>query len=54
MALPFVVSGFLLLMSPGFINRFTASGLGWALLVGAGVLLLVGGFWLKKMVSIRF
>jgi tight adherence protein B len=54
MALPFVVSGFLLLTSPGFITRFTDSGLGWAMLLAAGVLLLIGGLWLKKMVSIRF
>jgi tight adherence protein B len=54
MALPFVVSGFLLLTSPGFITRFTDSGLGWVMLLAAGVLLLIGGLWLKKMVSIRF
>jgi tight adherence protein B len=54
MGLPFVVGGFLLLVSPGFITRFTASALGWAMLAGAGVLLVVGGLWLKKMVSIRF
>jgi tight adherence protein B len=54
MALPFVVTGFLALVQPTFIDRFTGSGLGWAMLVAAGLLLVVGGFWLKKMVSIRF
>jgi tight adherence protein B len=54
MALPFVVTVFLLLVQPTFISKFTASGLGWAMLVAAGLLLVVGGFWLKKMVSIRF
>jgi tight adherence protein B len=54
MALPFVVTGFLLMVQPTFITRFTASGLGWAMLVAAVLLLVAGGFWLKKMVSIRF
>jgi tight adherence protein B len=54
MALPFVVTGFLALVQPTFIDRFTGSGLGWAMLVAAGLLLVVGGLWLKKMVSIRF
>jgi Flp pilus assembly protein TadB len=43
-----------MMIQPSFITRFTASGLGIAMLVAAVLLLVVGGFWLKKMVSIRF
>jgi tight adherence protein B len=54
MALPFGIGGFISLTNPGYIARFTHSGLGWGMLVVAGLLLVGGGFWLKKMVSIRF
>jgi tight adherence protein B len=54
MCLPFGVGGFLLLVSPGYITRFTTSVLGWSMLVAAGVLLVLGGLWLRKTVRIRF
>jgi tight adherence protein B len=54
MALPFGIGGFIWLTNPGYLARFTHSGLGWGMLVFAGLLLVGGGFWLKKMVSIRF
>jgi tight adherence protein B len=54
MALPFGIAGFISMTNPGYIERFTTSGLGWGMLVLAVLLLAGGGFWLKKMVSIRF
>jgi len=54
MALPFGIGGFISLTNPGYIARFTESGLGWGMLVIAVLLLVGGGFWLKKMVSIKF
>jgi tight adherence protein B len=54
MALPFGIGGFIALTNPGYIARFTESGLGWGMLVIAVLLLVGGGFWLKKMVSIKF
>jgi tight adherence protein B len=54
MALPFGIGGFISLTNPGYIARFTTSLLGWGMLVVAVLLLVGGGFWLKKMVSIRF
>jgi tight adherence protein B len=54
MALPFGIGAFICLTNPGYLARFTTSALGWAMLGGAVLLLVVGGLWLKKMVSIRF
>jgi tight adherence protein B len=54
MALPFGVTGFILLTNPAYIGRFTESLAGYAMLAGAVVMLLVGGLWLKKTVAIRF
>jgi tight adherence protein B len=54
MALPFGVTGFISLTNPTYIGRFTESFTGYAMLGVAGVMLLVGGLWLKKTVAIRF
>jgi tight adherence protein B len=54
MVLPFGLSGFLLVSSPGYLDRFTQSPLGFSLLATAGVLLLTGGLWLRKVVSFKF
>lgn len=54
MALPFGIAGFIALTNPGYLAHFTESALGWAMLTVAVVLLVAGGLWLKKMVSIRF
>jgi tight adherence protein B len=54
MALPFGVTGFISLTNPAYIGRFTESLVGFTLLGVAGVMLLVGGLWLKKTVAIRF
>jgi tight adherence protein B len=54
LVLPFGIAGFLYMTNPAYLSRFTQSGLGWAMLVAAVVMLLVGALWLKKTVSIRF
>jgi tight adherence protein B len=54
MVLPFGLGGFLLVASPGYLDKFTQSPLGFMLLaVGAG-LLVAGGLWLRKVVSFKF
>ncbi|MFP5283032.1 MAG: type II secretion system F family protein [Actinomycetes bacterium] len=54
MALPFGILAFLSLTNPAYIATFTESLIGY-LLIAAGVLLLViGGLWLRKVVSFRF
>ena len=54
MALPFGVTGFISLTNPGYLAKFTQSLTGYAMLATAGVMLLVGAFWLKKTVAIKF
>jgi tight adherence protein B len=54
MALPVGVGGFLAAVRPEYIGRLTQSGLGWAMLAAAVVLLTVGGLWMRKTVRITF
>ncbi|WP_409333107.1 type II secretion system F family protein [Trujillonella humicola] len=54
MALPFGVSGFIFMTNPDHVRAFTGSLMGYAMLAGAALLLVVGALWLKKTVSIRF
>ena len=54
MALPFGVTGFISMTNPGYIAKFTQSLTGYALLAGAGFMLLVGGLWLRSTVRIKF
>lgn len=54
MALPFGVTAFLSISNPTYLAKFTESLTGYAMLGAAGVMLLVGGLWLKKTVAITF
>ncbi|RZU31212.1 type II secretion system F family protein [Blastococcus saxobsidens] len=54
MALPFGVTGFLSVSNPEYLAKFTESLVGYAMLGAAGLMLLVGGLWLKKTVAITF
>ena len=54
MALPFGIGGFIALTNPDYLAGFTETVVGYGMLAVAALLLVVGGFWLKKMVSIRF
>ncbi|MCW2684044.1 MAG: Type secretion system domain protein [Blastococcus sp.] len=54
MALPFGVTGFISLTNPGYLAKFTESAVGYGMLGGAVVMLLVGALWLKKTVAITF
>ena len=54
MALPFGIAAFIALTNPAYLAHFTESAVGWTMLAVALVLLVGGGLWLKKMVSIRF
>jgi len=54
MALPFGIGGFIGLTNPSYLAGFTESAVGYGMLAVALLLLVVGGLWLKKMVSIRF
>ncbi|MBC7517553.1 MAG: type II secretion system F family protein [Microbacteriaceae bacterium] len=53
-ALPFVVIGILLMTSPAYIAKFVQSPLGFVLMGVSVVMLVIGGLWLKKVVSFKF
>ena len=54
MVLPFGVGGFLMMSNPEYLAPLTQSLLGYGLLTIAGVLLVVGGLWLRKTVQVKF
>jgi tight adherence protein B len=53
-ALPFAIMGFISLTNPSYLAKFTQSFMGFAMLGGAALLMVVGMFWLKKTVAIKF
>jgi tight adherence protein B len=54
MALPFGIAGFLLVANPAYMLKFTHSLLGYGLLVASVALLVIGGLWLRKVVTFKF
>jgi tight adherence protein B len=54
MALPFGIAGFLLVANPAYMLKFTQSLLGYGLLVASVALLVIGGLWLRKVVTFKF
>jgi tight adherence protein B len=54
MALPFGVALFLSVTNPAYLLKLTHSLIGYGMLGAAAVLMIVGGLWLRKVVSFRF
>jgi tight adherence protein B len=54
MALPLGVLAFLSITNPAYIARFTESLAGYAMIAVGVFLLIAGGLWLRKVVSIKF
>lgn len=54
MVLPFGIGGFLAVITPSYVGQLFSSTLGYILLAAAGVLLLAGGLWLRKVISFKF
>jgi tight adherence protein B len=54
MALPFVVAGILLLITPNYLAPFVESALGIILLVLGAIMLTIGGVWMLKVTKIEF
>ena len=54
MALPFGVLAFLAITNPAYIAKFTESLAGYAMIAAGVLLLVVGGLWLRKVVSFKF
>jgi tight adherence protein B len=53
-ALPFAIVGFISMTNPSYLAKFTQSAMGYGMLAAVVVLMLMGGFWLKKTVAITF
>ncbi|WP_256840683.1 type II secretion system F family protein [Ornithinimicrobium cryptoxanthini] len=53
-ALPFFVVLVLSFINPGYLSRLTESVIGYAMIMVAMVLLLIGSWWLSKIVKIKF
>ena len=55
MALPVLIAGVLSILSPEYISQFLTSGLlGYAMILVALLMFAVGGFWMSRIVKIRF
>lgn len=55
MALPVLIAGILSLIAPDYISQFLTSGvLGYAMIVVAALMFAVGGFWMSRIVKIKF
>jgi tight adherence protein B len=54
MALPFGIAGFLVFANPEYMMKFTESLVGYCLIGACVVLLVIGGLWLRKVVSVTF
>ncbi|MDZ7675158.1 MAG: type II secretion system F family protein [Acidimicrobiales bacterium] len=52
--LPFGLLGFIMMSNPGYIEPMLSTGLGYVMLGAAGLMMLVGGLWLKKLVNPEF
>jgi tight adherence protein B len=53
-ALPVGIAGFVSMSNPSYMAKFTQSVAGYCMIAAAVVLMLLGGFWLKKTVAIKF
>ncbi|MGC5583567.1 type II secretion system F family protein [Ornithinimicrobium sp. W1665] len=54
MALPFVMTGLLVLVNPTYIGVLTQSPLGWAMILAGIIMLTLGGLWLRKVIEVKF
>ncbi|MPQ97583.1 type II secretion system protein F [Modestobacter sp. I12A-02628] len=54
LVLPFAITGVLLLVSPDYVGRLTASSGGLTALALAGVLMVVGAVWIRKTVEVDY
>lgn len=53
-ALPIGIGGFLFMSNREYMAKFTESLMGYALIAGATVLMVVGTLWMRKVVQIKF
>ena len=51
--LPFFMAGMLLLINPDYLAALFESGFGLAMIAGASVLMVIGAFWMRKIIRIE-
>ena len=54
MLLPFVIALVLFIVSPAYISKLFAEPLGWAMIGAGGVMLAIGGFWMAKIINLKY
>jgi len=54
MILPFGLGGILVFITPTYLNRLFEGPIGYAMITAAIILLVVGGLWLRKVISFKF
>lgn len=54
MLLPFVIALFLFMTNPEYIGKLFTSMLGWGMLGGGAIMLLIGGVWLNKIINLKY
>ncbi|AMM33640.1 type II secretion system protein F [Sinomonas atrocyanea] len=54
MALPIGIVVMLMLVNPSYMTPMFTDPLGWAMIAASAVLMGIGGFWLKKIITIQF
>lgn len=54
LALPFVIAGFISMISPDYLAELTGTAVGNLMLVVAALLMLAGGAWIKKIIKVDF
>jgi tight adherence protein B len=54
MLLPFVIALVLFVMSPSYISKLFAEPLGWGMIAAGAVMLAIGGFWMSKIINLKY
>jgi len=54
MLLPFVIALVLFVMSPNYISKLFAEPLGWMMIAAGAVMLVIGGFWMTKIINLKY
>jgi len=54
LGLPFVIAGFIATISPDYLAELTDTTVGKIMLAGAGVMMFLGGLWIRKIIRVEF
>lgn len=54
MALPFGIVLLLMLVNPSYMTVMFTNPIGWAMIAASGILMTIGGLWLRKIIAIKF